>query len=46
MTSIIKHEAPPIPTPPTTYDILGLTEEQAHMIMSLIGPTITFKERK
>ncbi len=37
MPEIIKNGPPPPPVPPSTYDILGLTEEEMHFLRDLIG---------
>lgn len=34
---VITHGPIPVPVPPSTYDILGLTEEEAHFLRDLIG---------
>ena len=38
---VIRHD--PEPAPPPTYDIIGLTEDQAHVLHALLGSTLSYQ---
>lgn len=39
MATAIRHDPPP--TPPPTFDIVGLTEDEATKLLTLLGATMT-----